>query len=124
MEKLIYGTERGYLVIRNMPFFEILKKINISTSNVIQPVLTFIVSKDRRFLLVGCGEGGLTVVTEPFSSQQSKQRSRQVIQGQTIQASKSNSSSTQVTLASGSAKSGQTNTSFISAASGFNQKNV
>ena len=30
--------------------------------------MTFIVSKDRRFLLVGCGEGGLTVVTEPFGN--------------------------------------------------------
>ena len=46
----------------------IIKRINISTNNLIQPVLTFIVSKDRRFLLVGCGEGGLTVVTEPFTN--------------------------------------------------------
>ena len=47
-----------------------LKRINISTTNVIQPVLSFIVSKDRRFLLVGCGEGGLTVITEPFGPAQ------------------------------------------------------
>lgn len=46
-----------------------LKRINISTSNIIQPVLSFMVSKDRRFLLVGCGEGGLTVITEPLIQQ-------------------------------------------------------
>ena len=58
----------------------VLKKINISTNNIIQPVLTFIVSKDKRFLLVGCGEGGLTVVTEPFSTLQvAKQKPRQRI---------------------------------------------
>jgi hypothetical protein len=66
MERLIYGTERGYMVIRELPFMTPLKRINISTNNIIQPVLSFIVSKDRRFLLVGCGEGGLTVITEPF----------------------------------------------------------
>jgi hypothetical protein len=71
MEKLIYGTEKGYLIIRELPFMCPLKKINISTNNLIQPVLTFIVSKDRRFLLVGCGEGGLTVITEPFTSKES-----------------------------------------------------
>lgn len=70
MERLIYGTERGYMVIRELPFMSPLKRINISTNNIIQPVLSFIVSKDRRFLLVGCGEGGLTVITEPFSANQ------------------------------------------------------
>lgn len=69
LERLIYGTEKGYIVIRELPFMNSLKRINISTSNIIQPVLTFMVSKDRRFLLVGCGEGGLTVITEPFSQQ-------------------------------------------------------
>jgi hypothetical protein len=79
---LIYGTEKGYLVIRDLPFMAPLKRINISTNNIIQPVLTFIVSKDRRFLLVGCGEGGLTVITEPFSnSQVSKPKPKQAIQG-------------------------------------------
>jgi len=68
LERLIYGTEKGYIVIRELPFMAPLKRISISTNNLIQPVLTFIVSKDRRFLLVGCGEGGLTVITEPFSS--------------------------------------------------------
>ena len=46
----------------------IIKRINISTNNLIQPVLIFIVLKERRFLLVGCGEGGLTVVTKSFSN--------------------------------------------------------
>ena len=80
MEKLIYGTERGYIVIRDLPFLAPLRRINISTNNLIQPVLTFIVSKDRRFMLVGCGEGGLTVITEPFSSKEpSKQKAAQKV---------------------------------------------
>ena len=66
LERLIYGTEKGQIVIRELPFMTTLKRINISTSNVIQPVLSFVISKDRRFLLVGCGEGGLTVITEPL----------------------------------------------------------
>jgi len=70
LERLIYGTERGYLVIRELPFMAPMKRISISTNNLLQPVLTFVVSKDRRFLLVGCGEGGLTVITEPFSNSQ------------------------------------------------------
>jgi hypothetical protein len=70
MERLIYGTERGFIVIRELPFMVTLKRINISTNNLIQPVLTLIVSKDKRFLLVGCGEGGLTVITEPFLAAQ------------------------------------------------------
>lgn len=74
----MYGTEKGYIVIRDLPFMAIIKRINISTNNLIQPVLTFIVSKDRRFLLVGCGEGGLTVVTEPFSNSSAVKTNSQI----------------------------------------------
>jgi hypothetical protein len=35
MERLIYGTERGYMVIRELPFMTPLKRINISTNNII-----------------------------------------------------------------------------------------
>lgn len=35
MEKLIYGTERGYIVIRDLPFLAPLRRINISTNNLI-----------------------------------------------------------------------------------------
>lgn len=35
MERLIYGTERGYIVIRELPFMAALKRINISTNNLI-----------------------------------------------------------------------------------------
>jgi len=42
------------------------KKLQVSVS---YPVLSLIVSPDRRFLLVGCGDSGLNVVTEPFINQ-------------------------------------------------------
>ena len=64
-------------MIRELPFMSTLKRINISTSNIIQPVLSFMVSKDRRFLLVGCGEGGLTVITEPLIQQQASAQANQ-----------------------------------------------
>jgi hypothetical protein len=55
----------------------VLRRVNISTSNNLQSVLSFIVSKDRRFLLVGCGEGGLTVITEPFTDSTPSSRTSQ-----------------------------------------------
>jgi hypothetical protein len=63
MERLVYGTEKGYLIFRQLPSLKQTKKQQVSTS---YPVLSVIVSSDRRFLLVGCGDGGLNVVTEPF----------------------------------------------------------
>jgi hypothetical protein len=66
MDRLVYGTEKGYLVFRQMPLLKQTKKLQVSIS---YPVLSLIVSPDRRFLLVGCGDGGLNVVTEPFTAQ-------------------------------------------------------
>jgi len=63
MERLVYGTEKGYLVFRQLPLLKQIKKQQVSTSF---PVLSIVVSPDRRFLLVGCGDGGLNVVTEPL----------------------------------------------------------
>lgn len=63
MDKLVYGTEKGYLIFRQLPLLKQIKKQQVSSS---YPVLTVIVSPDRRFLLVGCGDGGLNVITEPF----------------------------------------------------------
>jgi hypothetical protein len=62
MDKLVYGTEKGYLIFRSLPFMKQIKKQQVSTHF---PVLSVIVSPERRFMLVGCGDGGLNVVTEP-----------------------------------------------------------
>lgn len=61
IEKLIYGTERGSICMRSLPSLERYKKLQVSKDF---PVLTLIVSPDRRFLLTGCGDGGLIVITE------------------------------------------------------------
>ena len=66
MDRLVYGTEKGYLIFRQLPTLKQVKKLQVSVS---YPVLSLIVSPDRRFLLVGCGDSGLNVVTEPFISQ-------------------------------------------------------
>jgi len=63
MDRLVYGTEKGYLIFRQLPMLKQVKKLQVSVS---YPVLSLIVSPDRRFLLVGCGDSGLNVVTEPF----------------------------------------------------------
>ena len=62
MDRLVYGTEKGYLIFRQLPMLKQVKKLQVSVS---YPVLSLIVSPDRRFLLVGCGDSGLNVVTEP-----------------------------------------------------------
>jgi hypothetical protein len=63
MDKLVYGTERGYIIIRAMPYMKCIKKLQVSNNF---PVLSILVSSERKFLLVGCGDGGLNVITEPI----------------------------------------------------------
>ena len=65
MDKLVYGTEKGYIVLRMLPSMIRFKRLQVSTE---YPVLTVIVSPDRRFLHVGCGDGGLIVITERGTS--------------------------------------------------------
>lgn len=61
IEKLVYGTERGSICMRTLPSLERYKKLQVSKD---YPVLTLLISPDRRFLLCGCGDGGLIVITE------------------------------------------------------------
>jgi hypothetical protein len=70
MDRLVYGTEKGYLIFRQLPLLKQVKKLQVSVS---YPVLSLILSPDRRFLLVGCGDSGLNVVTEPITNQASIQ---------------------------------------------------
>jgi len=63
MEKLVYGTEKGVIVMRQLPSLKITRKMQVAEG---LPVLTVFASPDRRFLLVGCGDGGLNVITEPM----------------------------------------------------------
>ena len=62
MDKLVYGTEKGYIILRQLPLLKHIKKQQVSNG---YPVMSILVSPDRRFLLVGCGDGGLNVITEP-----------------------------------------------------------
>jgi WD40 repeat protein len=64
MDRLVYGTEKGYLVFRSLPLLKQLKKQQVSQRH---PVLSLCCSPDRRFLMIGCGDGGLNVVTEPYN---------------------------------------------------------
>jgi len=67
MDKLVYGTERGYIVMRMLPSLQRYRRLQVSNEH---PVLTIIISPDRRFLNVGCGDGGLIVITERGISNQ------------------------------------------------------
>jgi hypothetical protein len=60
-EKLVYGTDSGFIIMRHLPTMIKFRKMQLSKQS---PVLTLLASPDRRFLLVGCGDGGLIVTTE------------------------------------------------------------
>lgn len=63
-DKLIYGTEKGFLILRKMPSLVPFKRLQVSNNF---PVLTINISPDRRFLHVACGDGGLIIITESTS---------------------------------------------------------
>jgi len=64
-DKLIYGTEKGFLILRKMPSLIPFKRLQVSNNF---PVLTINISPDRRFLHVACGDGGLIIITEPIGA--------------------------------------------------------
>lgn len=61
-EFVIYGTESGEIVIRTVKNLLPLRRLALANSS---PVLTLLVSDDLRFLLAGCADGELTVLTDP-----------------------------------------------------------
>lgn len=61
-EYLVYGTETGDIVIRYAGTLEPLRRFSITGGS---PVLTLMANKDLRFLLVGCADGELGVLTDP-----------------------------------------------------------
>ena len=69
MESLAYGTEKGELYLRKLPFLEQIKKWDVSVNC---PVLNVHVSKDRRYLFCGCSDGEFSVLTDPSFSVQSQ----------------------------------------------------
>ena len=66
MDKLVYGTEKGHIVLRMLPSMLRFRRLQVGID---QPVLTVIVSPDRRFLHVGCGDGGLIVIQSKWIEQ-------------------------------------------------------
>lgn len=62
MDKLVYGTEKGCIILRQLPLLKQIKKQLVSNN---YPVMSIVASPDKRFLLVGCGDGGLNVITDP-----------------------------------------------------------
>ena len=59
---LIYGTETGDVVLRNAGTLDTIRRISLSGA---APVLSVMITSDLRFLLVGCADGELTVITDP-----------------------------------------------------------
>lgn len=59
---LIYGCENGEIIIRNAGTLALIRKISLTAA---APVLTIILTSDLKFLLAGCADGELTVVTDP-----------------------------------------------------------
>mmetsp|Transcript_20253 Transcript_20253/g.37790 ORF Transcript_20253/g.37790 Transcript_20253/m.37790 type:complete len:2300 (-) Transcript_20253:736-7635(-) len=61
-EFIVYGTEAGEIVIRTVKNLQPLRRLALANCS---PVLTLLVSEDLRFLLAGCADGELTVLTDP-----------------------------------------------------------
>ena len=49
MDKLVYGTERGSIILRTLPSLQRFRRLPVSQEH---PVLTVLISPDRRFLHV------------------------------------------------------------------------
>ena len=64
-ELLVYGTEKGELCIRKLPFLEDMKKWDVSLNC---PVVTIQVSKDKKYIFCGCSDGEFSVLTDPSFS--------------------------------------------------------
>jgi len=80
-EYLVYGTEIGEVVIRAVGTFAVVKRVTVVNGI---PILTLLTTQDLRFLLAGCADGELTVLTDPtatlslFESQWQSSGERQV----------------------------------------------
>ena len=61
-DHLIYGTDKGTILIRSLPYLDNPRHLLVATG---YSILTLLVSNDRRFLLVGTTIGGLRVLTDP-----------------------------------------------------------
>lgn len=64
-EYLIYGTEIGEVVIRVASTFALVKRVTVVNGI---PILTLLTTQDLRFLLAGCADGELTVLTDPSAT--------------------------------------------------------
>lgn len=58
----VYGNERGEVIMRELPFLELRKVYIVSVGS---PVLSIVVSKDKKFLLCGCSDGHISILTDP-----------------------------------------------------------
>ena len=65
IECLVYGNEKGDIYMRELPFLNLRRRYTGSSGS---PVLSILLTKDRRFLLFGCGDGEISVLTEPVQS--------------------------------------------------------
>ena len=68
IESLVYGNEKGDIYQRDLPFLNIRRKIVISAGS---PILSILLTKDRRFLIFGCGDGNISILTESVQSNKS-----------------------------------------------------
>ncbi|CAG9328520.1 unnamed protein product [Blepharisma stoltei] len=62
---LIYGTESGDIVIRYAGTLEVLRRFTLSGGI---PVISLIATRDLKFLLFGCADGELGVLTDPAAT--------------------------------------------------------
>ena len=62
IEYLVYGNLKGEIFIRDLPFLSLRKKFTVAKEI---PILSLLLSPDERYLLCGCGDGEISVLTDP-----------------------------------------------------------
>eukprot|EP01016_Furgasonia_blochmanni_P053104 TRINITY_DN8539_c0_g1_i10.p1 TRINITY_DN8539_c0_g1~~TRINITY_DN8539_c0_g1_i10.p1 ORF type:complete len:249 (+),score=50.51 TRINITY_DN8539_c0_g1_i10:62-748(+) len=65
VESLIYGNENGEIYIRDLPLLTLRKKFIVSMQ---MPVISIVTSRDKKYLLCACGDGEISVLTDPNQS--------------------------------------------------------
>lgn len=59
---MILGNEKGEIILLELPFLKVRKIIIASQNN---PAYSLVISNDRRFLLYGCIDGDISIITDP-----------------------------------------------------------
>lgn len=62
MDLLVYGNEKGEILIRETPFLEVRNRATMAKN---QAILSCLSTKDRIYLLTACADGEFSILCDP-----------------------------------------------------------